>query len=147
MYGWMTFDCNASQVIKKLKLRTAQLAECGLPEKVQIRLLKWQGTGPSSRGIATILFLGGAAIFLKHRSIELQVAQQLVWTHSHNRSQLQLVLSTTFCRSVFNKQKMLRKCFLGIYTAILLVCIANLIKKWGRKLLSIEATFGFCLLC
>jgi len=32
-------------------------------------------------------------------------------------------------------------------TAILLVCIANLIKKSGHKLLSTVATFGFCLLC
>jgi len=32
-------------------------------------------------------------------------------------------------------------------TAILSVCIANLMKKSGHKLLSTVATFGFCLLC
>ena len=38
---------------------------------------------------------------------------------------------------------------LTTYTAILLVCIANLIKKsrHNDKLLSTEATFGFYLLC
>jgi len=50
---------------------------------------------------------------------------------------------------IFLTSKYGSRVLLAMYTAILLVCVANLIKKshHNDKLLSTETTFGFSLLC